>query len=69
MPAQPHTRRWAIYGRFEDDPLLTTRIFEADRASPWAGGVLLLWNKGADKERHTVLTMAPGEWRSCEPAR
>jgi hypothetical protein len=61
--------RWSIEAIWPGEMSWSIREIEADEAQPWTDGVLFLFNEGEKGRRRLVLALAPGRWRSCEPAR
>jgi hypothetical protein len=63
-------RLWSIEAIFPGEPDWSRRAIEADEAQPWTDGVLFLFDHGEKAgSRRTVLTLAPGRWRSCAQVR
>ena len=63
-------KRWSVVAIFPGETTWTTRIIDADFASPTNNGGLHLYNKGPKhtSPRVTVMLLAPDRWRDCEPA-
>ena len=59
--------RWTVEAIFPNEKEWSTQVVEADVAAPWTGGALFLFDHGETGARRNVLTLAPSQWRSCEP--